>query len=170
MTTTPRTSGQRVRRAMIADAAEGLRSLSLSWLADTGRTDAALAAWARGVLAEVPVGLAWDVLRVPYEHGPELVLELRTAKVPLGPVLSGPSGVEFLVERETSKAWAPSGTELLPQESLLLCPHPSMTDPWSCNRRCWLVTPTEALTRVADLCAAYEAATALASARKVVGP
>ncbi|WP_143688562.1 hypothetical protein [Streptomyces barkulensis] len=148
---------------MVAGAADGY--LPLDWLAGAGRTDTVTAAWSRGALAEVPAGLAWDVVRLPLTLAPETVRLLRAACVSLGPVLVGPPGAEFIVTRGSAHGWATEGGEVLATGRLVLLPHPSFVDPFRLGDRGWLVGPTDhGLTRGLHLEAAYRSARAEADA------
>jgi len=71
--------------------------LPIDWLRATGRAEDILTAWAHGALAEVPTGIAFDVVRIPLALAHETVRRLREAGIRPGPVIAGPSGAEVLV-------------------------------------------------------------------------
>ncbi len=160
---TRRAPDSRVGHQTAANAAHG--HLPLGWLHATGCVEAVLVAWGRGALAEVPVGPAFDVVRVPLELAHETVRHLREAEVPLGPVLAPPGGAEFVVESGTADGWAIAGSTVLSRGSLLVMPHPAFVDPYRLGGRCWIVGPTDGpLTCGADLQEAYAEARADAAA------
>ncbi|MTE18856.1 hypothetical protein F0L17_06840 [Streptomyces sp. TRM43335] len=144
-------------------------SPATGWLRPTGRVPAVLSAWGHGVLAEVPTGIAWDVVRVPSELGPDTVRRLRATRAPLGPVLTTPLGTDFVVAPGSADGWAVTGTSVLGRGTLVLLPPPETVEPRRVGSRGWLVAPDGrgTLTRAADLRDAYtEALSAAAAAQE----
>ncbi|WP_051717812.1 hypothetical protein [Streptomyces megasporus] len=176
MTTIRRTPGDRVRRAVLADAAHGFLPLDL--LDATGRTQAAVAAWAGGHLAEVPCGAVFDVVRLPADLAAPTVEQLRDDRIQVGPVLLGPLGAEFLVVPGTAHQPVGGTWSVARPGTLVLMPHPSITKGVRVGGRTWLVPPgSNPLTPGVELRRAYitaaeaaakAAARAAALARAVV--
>jgi hypothetical protein len=82
------------RRAALVDAASGFdgcpenASPLLRWITDSGvRVSDVLVCWDRGELAVLPVGRAWDVIRLPGIDGWRAVLRLAAADVASSSVL-----------------------------------------------------------------------------------
>ncbi|MGK5498431.1 hypothetical protein [Streptomyces sp. URMC 125] len=138
------------------------------WLHPTGRVPAVLAAWGHGALAEVPTGIAWDVVRVPAELGPDTVRRLRAAGVRPGPVLATPLGADFVVAPGSVEGWSVAGTSVLSRGTLVLLPHPEAVGTRRVGNRGWLVAPDGdgTLTCAADLRDAYTEALAAEAARE----
>ncbi|MEE1938415.1 hypothetical protein V1L54_03130 [Streptomyces sp. TRM 70361] len=141
----------------VGSVVEGAR-----WLAGCGRAWEVLGAWARGGLAEVPAGGGFDVVRVPVGLGPETVRWLRVAGVPLGPVLVGPDGADFVVAEGTAE-----GDAVLPPGTPVLLPPACVVEPYRLGGRGWLVGPAgREPARGGDVASAY--ALALAEAGEVL--
>ncbi|PJE94409.1 hypothetical protein CUT44_29695 [Streptomyces carminius] len=135
--------------------------LPTGWLRATGRVPDVLAAWERDALAEVPTGIAWDVVRVPAVTVQETLRLLTAARAPIGPVIATPFGAEFFVSLGSADGWTVPGASLLPRGRLALLPHPRSADPCRVSDRCWLVRPDDrTLTWGADLRDAYAEALA----------
>lgn len=139
--------------------------LPTDWLIPTGRVPAVLAAWEHGALAEVPTGLAWDVVRIPTGTAWETVRQFRSEKVPIGPVLATPLGVDFFVARGSADEWDAEDSSRLPDHTLALLPHPVFVEPYRVGARSWVVPPTSsgALALGPDLYRAYQVARACAA-------
>ncbi|GAA2442006.1 hypothetical protein [Streptomyces macrosporus] len=162
----PRQAGplsHRADRAPAAPAEAAGNGLPLNWLHPTGRVSAVLSAWERGVLAEVPTGIAWDVVRVPADLAQETVQRLRDAGAPVGPVLSAPLGAEFFVALGSADGWDVTGGRVLPYGTLVLMPPPNTVEPRRVGDRRWIVGPTDRLPQGADLRDAYAEARAHAA-------
>lgn len=152
----------RAAGAVASGAADGRPPVD--WLSPTGRLPAVLSAWGRGVLAEVPAGIAWDVVRLPAKLAHETVQRLRAAGAPLGPVLSAPLGAEFFVAAGSADGWDVAEGTVLPYGTLVLMPDPGVTGSRRIGDRGWLVAPAgQPLPRGADLRDAYAEARAHAA-------
>ncbi|WP_344629525.1 hypothetical protein [Streptomyces glaucosporus] len=136
---------------------------SVEWLRPTGRVPAVLSAWERGVLAEVPTGIAWDVVRVPAGLARETVQRLRDSGAPVGPVLLAPLGAEFFVAPGSADGWDVTGGSVLGRGTLVLMPPPDAVGSRRVGERGWLVGPSDRLPRGADLRDAYAEARAHAA-------
>ncbi|MGA4839045.1 hypothetical protein [Streptomyces sp. G45] len=79
---------------------------AVTWLTEA-RADVrgALAAWDRAEFATVPVGRAWDVVRIPQRLGWSTIHQMRADGTPLGPVLHTATHVEILVPPGTASSW-----------------------------------------------------------------
>lgn len=165
-TTPPVAQIPRPRRpAALAVAPEDLAGpLPLGLLEPTGRADAVRAAWERGELGEAPTGVAWDVVRIPAAVAYETVTQLDAARAPVGPVLAGPLGVEFIVAPGTASGREAPGWETVRGGTLILMPDPDFVRPYHVGDRSWVVAPSarRPLTDGADLHGAYLTALALA--------
>jgi hypothetical protein len=151
------------RPAALAVAPEDLDgALPLGLLEPTGRANAVRAAWSRGELGEVPTGIAWDVVRLPAAAACETVRQLRAVTAPVGPVLAGPLGVEFIVDLGSADGWEAPGWEAVRGGTLILMPAPTFIEPYHVGDRTWVVALSAAspLTEGADLHGAYLAARA----------
>ncbi|MBN3931177.1 hypothetical protein IQ279_16320 [Streptomyces verrucosisporus] len=141
--------------------------LELGWLEPTGRVPDVLRAWERGALGEVPAGLAWDVVRVPTGTAHATVRRLRAARVPLGPVLATPLGVDFLLAPGSADGWDAPESFRLPDRTLVPLPHPDYAEPRHLGGRSWIVRPTTgALTDGPALRDAYALARVVAEAAR----
>ncbi|MFF9568517.1 hypothetical protein [Streptomyces sp. NPDC014685] len=163
---TSRTVGDHIRRANIADAAAGLDTPAAEWVracgADVGET---LAAWQSGQLAELPIGTAWDVVRLPCQEGWEVVRHMGVIESPLGPVLHAPAGVDFLVPVDSATHWDLPNVSVLGPGEMLFVPAPSVVAPHTQASRTWIVAPRAEprLADAADLYGAYAATLAFMS-------
>lgn len=160
-----RTVGDHIRRANIADAASGFDvHPAADWIracgADVGET---LAAWQSGQLAPLPIGHAWDVVRLPCQEGWEVVRHMNAIKSPLGPVLHTPAGVHFLVAVAAANGWDLPNAYVLGPGEVLLVPNPSVVAPHTQESRTWIVAPRiePQLADAADLYGAYASAIAI---------
>ncbi|MFF6784977.1 hypothetical protein [Streptomyces sp. NPDC012510] len=124
----------------------------MPWLTATGRLEQVLTAWSRGQLAEVPVGLGFDVLLTPGAMAEDTVRRMREASRRVGPVILGPSGGEFLLERGSAPRWSAPRSRLLVPGSLILLPPPAVCHPETVAARGWFVPPVHEETG-APLCA-----------------
>lgn len=111
-------------------------------LAPTGRLHQVLTAWGRGHLAEVPAGLGFDVLLTPGAVAEDTVRRMRAAGRRVGPVILGPSGAEFILERGSAPRWSAPRSILLRPGSLVLLPPPTVRHPETVASRGWLVPPS----------------------------
>lgn len=114
----------------------------MPWLTPTGRMEQIITAWGRGQLAEVPAGLAFDVLRTPGAVAEDTVRQMREAGRRIGPVIVGPSGGEFILERGSAPRWAAPRSQLLRPGTLVLLPPPAVCHPETVAARGWLVPPS----------------------------
>jgi hypothetical protein len=121
------------------------------WLTATGRLDQVLTAWGRGQLAEVPTGLGFDVLLTPSAVAEDTVHRMRAAGRQVGPVILGPAGGEFILERGSAPHWSAPRSTLLRPKTLVLLPPPDVCHPQTVAARGWLVPPC--LETGAPLCA-----------------
>ncbi|WP_031487616.1 hypothetical protein [Streptomyces bicolor] len=124
----------------------------MPWLTATGRLDQVLDSWGRGQLAEVPVGLGFDVLRTPGAVAEDTVQRMREAGRRMGLVILGPSGAEFLLERGSAPRWSAPRSQLLVPGTLVLLPPPTVCHSEAVACRGWLVPPAHEETG-APLCA-----------------
>ncbi|MFD3558238.1 hypothetical protein ACFWVU_01000 [Streptomyces sp. NPDC058686] len=135
----------------------------IEWIKRTGASvDETLAAWKAGKLAELPVGRAWDVVRIPTFEGWEVVRQLCALRVTLGPVLHTQLGVEVLVPVGSAEDWDCPGSTVLVVGDTIDVPHPAVVPPHTQNARSWISAPRSepTLTDAADLYGAYLSATA----------
>ncbi|MGK5497253.1 hypothetical protein [Streptomyces sp. URMC 125] len=152
------------RPAALALAPEDLDgALPMGLLEPTGRADAVHAAWIRGELGEAPTGVAWDTVRLPATVARETLRQLRAARAPVGPVLAGPLGVEFIVVLGSADGWEAPGWETVRSGTLILMPSPKFTGPYHVGDRTWWVAPPvrPLFALGADLHGAYLTARAL---------
>jgi hypothetical protein len=131
----------------------------MPWLTATGRLDQVLNAWSRGHLAEVPCGVSFDVLLTPVTLGRDAVHRMHEAGRRVGPVVLGPLGAEFIVERGSAAGWSASHSVLLREGALVLLPPPG-DESHVVAARSWLVPPCHPATG-APLCADVTSAGAL---------
>ncbi|WP_432092208.1 hypothetical protein [Streptomyces sp. bgisy100] len=159
--TPKRTLPDRLRRASLADAAGGFDGLSeLGWLRLTGGgRDAAALAWDRGMLARVPVGYAWDVVRFSRHEGIQVLRQLRTLGITIGPVLQQRSHIKVFVPTGSVDDWDLPGAFVLRHADHVDVPHPAVVSPHSCDGCSWITPPRNdlALTDGADLYGAFAA-------------
>lgn len=160
----PRHSTQEhVRRADLADAAAGFQLIPLNWIREAGSSaTAALAAWNRGDLAEIPVGKAWDVVRMPRALGWKTVTQMCTNDVTVGPTQYSPDGVDVLVPVGSAVAWHLPDTHVLTEGTTVHLPHPAVVAPHTIRAHSWIVSPQDCgpLTDADMLHEAYAAALA----------
>ncbi|MEI5098699.1 hypothetical protein RB200_08555 [Streptomyces sp. PmtG] len=134
---------------------------AVAWLvAAKADVRGALAAWDRGDLAPVPVGVAWDVVRLPRRIGWRAVRRLRAEDSPLGPVLHTATHIEVLVPRGTARSWCAPPATTLSRGDVIAAPAPGVVAPLTLRTRSWIVAPTAPLTLTdpAALLAAYSTA------------
>lgn len=131
----------------------------LPWLTATGRLDQVLTAWARGHFAEVPVGVGFDVLLTPHSLGRDTVQRMHEAGRRVGPVVLGPLGTEFIIERGSAADWSASHSVLLREGALVLFPPPG-DESRTVGGRSWLIPPCNPDTG-APVCAGVTPAGAL---------
>lgn len=155
--TTKHSTQDRIRRANLADAAAGFDGfVPLEWIKNSGaRVSDALVAWSKGELAEIPVGVQWDVVRMGRQRGWRTVTALRTAGVTLGPVLHSESHVEMLVPVGSVTHWDQDGATVLGKGAAIHVPHPAVIAPHTKNARSWIVAPEGS--KLTDGNALYEA-------------
>ncbi|PAZ16591.1 hypothetical protein CLM62_06475 [Streptomyces sp. SA15] len=67
---------------------------------------------------------------------------MREAGRPVGPVILGPSGGEFILERGSAPRWSAPWSTLLRPGSLVLLPPPTVCHPQTAAARGWLVPPS----------------------------
>lgn len=138
-------------------------SLPIDWLHPVGtRVSDSLAAWEEGRLAELPVGVGWDVVRLPTPEGWETVRQLHTPHARSGPVLHTQFGVEFLVPPRSASDWDLPRVVLLGEGDTLEVPHPGVVAPRTFQARTWIVPPRgpRGRTEAHALYVAYTAAVA----------
>ncbi|MET8830946.1 hypothetical protein ABZX40_29130 [Streptomyces sp. NPDC004610] len=145
----------------------------MPWLMATGRLERVLKAWANGHLAEVPVGVGFDVLNVPAGLGREAVRRLHRDGHRVGPVLFGPLGAEFIIERGSAAGWSAPLSLVLRTGALVLLPPPG-DETRTVGARSWLIPPCHPgtgaplhpeLTRGGTLLKPYQAAVRAAQER-----
>ncbi|MEU5108459.1 hypothetical protein AB0H07_40425 [Streptomyces sp. NPDC021354] len=129
--------------------------------ADVGRT---LLAWEQGHLAPLPVGKAWDVVRLQQPAGWAAIRMLRKMESPLGPVLYAHLAVEVPVAVHTADNWDIHGATVLGADETILVPHARIVAPRTQHGRSWIVAPNHqpVLTDTDDLFGAYFAVLAKA--------
>jgi hypothetical protein len=132
----------------------------MPWLAATGRMDQVLTAWGRGELAEVPSGISFDVLLTPLTLGRDTVHRMHAAGRQVGPVLLGPLGAEFIIERGSATGWSASHSLVLRHGALTLLPPPG-DETHVVGARSWLVPPCRPETGAPLCCAELTMASAL---------
>ncbi|MGA4841691.1 hypothetical protein [Streptomyces sp. G45] len=134
---------------------------AVSWLTEA-RADVrgALAAWDRAELATVPVGRAWDVVRIRQRVGWRTIHRLRADGSPLGPVLHTATHVEVFVPAGAARSWQAPQTSALGPGDFVAAPDPAVIAPLTTRARTWIVAPAAplVLTDPDALHAAYLAA------------
>jgi hypothetical protein len=157
---TRRTAQDRVRRAHLADVAGGFDGLMpVDWIRDSGASvSRTLMQWDQGQLAELPAGIAWDVVRMGRHRGWRTVTALRTATAAVGPVLHTEQHVEVLVPLGSVTDWDQDGATVLGQGEMIALPPPAIVAPHTLNARSWVVPPGTPLTDGTALYEAYAAA------------
>ncbi|MCX5562700.1 hypothetical protein [Streptomyces sp. NBC_00038] len=133
---------------------------ALGWIG--GSIDAALTMWGRGDLAELPVGTAWDVVRMPRALGWKAVQQMRRSDITVGPAQHSPNGVDVLVPVGSAAAWDLPDSQVLTADALVRVPHPSFVAPRTQRGHTWIVSPQDCgpLTDADMLHEAYAAALA----------
>ncbi|MGW2742391.1 hypothetical protein [Streptomyces sp. NPDC001450] len=115
----------------------------LDWIREVGASvTGALAAWDQGELVDVPVGKAWDVVRMPRALGWKTVTQMRQHGTPVGPVQHTPDGVEVLVKVGSAAEWHLPDAEVL-TEGHIAVPHPATRAPRTQHGHSWIVSPQE---------------------------
>lgn len=119
-----------------------------------------LAQWDRGALAPVPVGRAWDVVRVQKHLGWRTVQRLQTLGVGVGPVLLTETHMGFFVPVGTAASWKAPSTGVLTDGDFISAPDPAVQAPLTMRCRTWVVAPESdvSLNDPAALLEAYLAA------------
>ena len=102
-----------------------------------------LALWDKGVLADVPAGHDWDIVRLPQTAGLAALSVIHGRGHPVGPVMltSYRHTVDVLVDAGAAARWKLPGTFAFGHGSALHCPHPDVVVPWSVGGSTWLVPP-----------------------------
>ncbi|MFE2747298.1 hypothetical protein ACFXKX_23720 [Streptomyces scopuliridis] len=163
------TTNDDIRQASLADAPADFDGFpAVDWVRDTGASVSdTLMKWENGRLAELPVGRAWDVIRLPHPEAWEVVRHLRAIETPVGPVLHYLTYVDFLVPVGSAENFDLPGADVLREGELLLAPHPAVVAPHTQDAMSWLFAPRaeSILTDPADLYGAYAAAIAVMDAR-----
>ncbi|MGA4844608.1 hypothetical protein [Streptomyces sp. G45] len=133
-------------------------SVALTWLVEAGAdVRRALAAWDRAELAAVPVGRAWDVVRIPQRLGWRTIHRLRGDGTPLGLVLHTATHVEVFVPAGTARSWCVAQTSTLGPGDFVAAPDPAVVAPLTTRARSWIVAPGTPPTDPDALRAACEA-------------
>ncbi|MGO4748131.1 hypothetical protein AB4212_05745 [Streptomyces sp. 2MCAF27] len=119
-------------------------------------------AWEHGDLAELPVGKAWDAVRLEQPAGWYAIRLLQKMNLPLGLVLYARHTVEVLVPVHAADGWDLPGATVLGAGKTLLVPHPRFVAPDTKQGRSWIVAPNHlpVLTDADDLYGVYFAALA----------
>ncbi|GHE14794.1 hypothetical protein GCM10010339_87290 [Streptomyces alanosinicus] len=123
--------------------AAAMGSMPYNWLEPTGRREQVLTAWGRGQLAEVPVGLSFDVVLVPGALACDVLDRARAEGIQPGPVILGPSGAEVIIRLGSAPGWCAPGFLLLRRDALLLLPPPTVRAPKTMAARGWLIPPAQ---------------------------
>lgn len=127
---------------LVANAAD--QSTALEWISRVGASvTAALASWDQGDLVEVPVGTAWDVVRMPRALGWKAVQQMRRSGITVGPVQHSPNGVDVLVPVGSAAAWDLPDSQVLTTDALVRVPHPSFVAPRTQRGHTWIVSPQD---------------------------
>ncbi|MEV7112318.1 hypothetical protein [Streptomyces anulatus] len=159
------TTADHIRRAALADAATTFDGFpAVEWVRATGvSVSETISTWQLGRLASLPVGVAWDVVRLPHPEGWEVVRHMRANAEQLGPVLHTAAGVDFLVPVGSADTWDLPGASVLGHGEQLLVPTPSVVAPHTQDSRTWIVAPRPepVLADAAYLYGAYAAATSV---------
>lgn len=164
-----RTLPDHIRRASLADAALGVDAYApLDWLAGAAPRTDALTAWADGKLVDVPLGVAFDAVRLPLTPGWPTITYLRQMAAAVGPVLHTVAGVEVLVPVGSADGWDLPDCQVRGAGETARFPHPAVVAPHTRNGCTWIAAPRDelVLTDASDLYGAYAAA--LTSVRGVV--
>ncbi|MEV0505278.1 hypothetical protein AB0I84_47950 [Streptomyces spectabilis] len=119
---------------------------ALTWLTEAkADVRGALAAWDRGDLAPIPVGHAWDVVRLPQRLGWLTIRRLRATHALLGPVLHTETHVLVLIPPGAAGSWAAPQATTLVRGDYIAAPDPATTAPLTLRARSWIVAPTAPL-------------------------
>ncbi|MFJ5035550.1 hypothetical protein ACIQB5_47865 [Streptomyces sp. NPDC088560] len=130
------------RRALAQElTAAAVGPVPCNWLERTGRRDQVLTAWGRGQLAEVPVGLCFDVLLVPGGLARDVIDRVCAVGIRPGPVILGPSGAEIIIALDSASGWCAPASVLLRRGALVLLPPPTVRVPETVAARGWLIPP-----------------------------
>ena len=133
------------------------------WIQGAGASvSATLLAWEHGDLAPLPVGTAWDVVRLEQPAGWQAIRLLQKIGLPLGPVLYAHLTVEVPVPVHAADGWDLPDTTVLGDGETILVPHMRVVVPSTQYGRSWIVPPNHQrlLTDADDLYGAYFAALA----------
>ncbi|MGW7248802.1 hypothetical protein [Streptomyces decoyicus] len=158
-----RTPQDRIRRASIADGAfNGFPPVDWVRLAGASVSET-LMVWECGELARLPVGIGWDVVRMPAPAGWKAVQQLQHLRVAVGPVLLAQDSVEFLLPVQSVEDWYLPEARVLARGEHIEAPHPVIVAPRTQNAHSWIVPPQVdlVLTDDADLYAAHGCALAM---------
>ncbi|MGO4420290.1 hypothetical protein AB4Z54_16540 [Streptomyces sp. MCAF7] len=139
------------------------------WIQDTGASASrTLLAWEHGDLAPLPVGTAWDVVRLKQPAGWEAIRLLQKMGLPLGPVLYAHLTIEVPVQIHAADGWDLPGATVLGAGETVLVPHMRIADGSTQHGRSWIVPPNHQrlLTDPDDLYGAYFAALAKAAEQR----
>ncbi|MFF2650405.1 hypothetical protein [Streptomyces sp. NPDC058045] len=162
-----RTPEDRIRRATVADGASSFDGFPpIDWIKDTGApVSPVLVTWAAGQCAVLPIGICWDVVRLPIDTGSEALRQLHALGSTIGPAIASLDSVEVLVPVHSADAWDLPGCSVLQIGEHLVAPSPLFGAPSGVDGRTWLHRPGAdcALTNGDDLYAAFAAALATVS-------
>ncbi|MES4901572.1 MULTISPECIES: hypothetical protein [unclassified Streptomyces] len=143
----------------------GTAASPTQWIQDAGASvSKTLLAWEHDKLAPLPVGKAWDVVRLPQPAGWATIRMMRKMGAPLGPVLHAHFSVEVPVPVHSADGWELPGASVLTAGETLLIPGLEIVAPVTRQGRSWIVVPSHPLilTDPDDLYGAYFAALARA--------
>jgi hypothetical protein len=136
------TPGDDIRSARPAGGFDGFTALN--WVRETGASaSAALTAWNRGDLAELPAGRAWDVVRMPRALGWRTITQMRQNGTPVGPVQHTPDGIEVLVPVGSATRLNLPDVTVLPEGAPVRVPHPALVAPHTQHGHTWIISPQE---------------------------
>ncbi|MEU7646780.1 hypothetical protein [Streptomyces huasconensis] len=114
----------------------------VAWLQGCGaHLREVLAEWDRGALAPVPVGHAWEVVRMEKHLGWRTVQRLQTVGAGVGPVLLTGTHMGFLVPVGTAASWNAPNTGVLADGDFLSAPDPAVVAPLTNRCRTWVIAP-----------------------------
>ncbi len=158
----PDRTSDTARRMNLALGTSGFDGFTpLAWSNNTGvRVLDAPLVWDPSELASVPVGRAWDVLRMDRARGRRTVTALSTAGATIGPALHSPGGyIDVFIPVGSLDDWDQDGAAVLPKDTPLSIPHPTVVSPKTLKGRSWIVPPKgPTLTEGVALYEAYAAA------------
>ncbi|MCT9140339.1 hypothetical protein [Streptomyces violarus] len=136
------TAGDEIQNARTVGGFNGFTPLN--WVRGTGvSASAAMAAWDRGDLAELPAGRAWDVVHMPRAYGWRTVTQMRQNGTPVGPVQHTPDGVEVLVPVGSAARLQLPDVAVLSEGALVRVPHPALVAPRTQHGHTWIISPQE---------------------------